>query len=102
MPPEGEVMAKDLDELLGALKAQPFDASLDSLETGVWSRVEAHRRAQTEGGGLKVQLAVAVAALVMGAVVGGTMVERPVERSEMVVLSEDAVLAPSVAVEGGA
>jgi hypothetical protein len=93
----------DLDNLLGALKASSTEASLDGLEAGVWARVEAARRAQAAGaGGLRMQLAVAAAALLVGAVVGGVTAERRPVRSEMVVLSEDAGLAPSVAVEGGA
>ena len=93
----------DLDDLLGALKARPVDVSLDGLEAGVWTRVEDERRARAAGGGgLRVQLAVAVAALLVGAVVGGVAADRSPARSEMVVLSEDAGLDPSVAVEGGA
>ena len=93
----------DLDDLLGALRASPVEASLDGLEAGVWARVEETRRAQAAGaGGLRVQLAVGVAALLVGAVVGGVTAERRPVRSEMVVLSEDAGLAPSVAIEGGA
>jgi hypothetical protein len=97
-------MAKqDLDDLFGALRAERLDASLDGLETAVWARVAADRRAQAAaGGGLRMQLAVAVAALAMGVVVGGVTAGRSPSRSEMVVLSEDAGLAPSVAVEGGA
>jgi hypothetical protein len=96
-------MAKDLDDLLGALSVAPVDGALDDLESGVWARVEQARRAQAmAGGGMKMQLAVAVAALAMGAVVGGVSAERRPARSEMVVLSEDAGLAPSVAIEGGA
>jgi hypothetical protein len=96
-------MAKDLDHLLGALRAAPIDAPLDGVESGVWARVEERRRAQAQaGGGLRMQLAVAVAALAMGAVVGGVAAEKRPTRSEMVVLSEDAGLAPSVAIEGGA
>ena len=96
-------MARDnLDDLLGALRQRPLEASLEGLESSVWARVEQTRRAQANGGGLQVQLAVAVIALVMGAVLGGVTADRSPVRSEMVVLSEDARLAPSVAVEGGA
>lgn len=95
-------MAKELDELLGALKAAPDHAALDGLEAGVWARVKARRERALAGGDLRMQFAVAVAALVMGAVVGGVTADRTPARSEMVVLSEDASLAPSVAVEGGA
>jgi hypothetical protein len=93
----------DLDDLLGTLRASPANAALDGLEAGVWARVDDARRAQAAGpGGLRMQLAVAVAALAIGAVVGGVTADRRPVRSEMVVLSEDAGLAPSVAVEGGA
>jgi hypothetical protein len=93
----------DLDDLLGALKASPADASLEGMEAGVWARVEDRRRAQSlGGGGLRMQVAVAVIALAMGAVVGGVTADRRPARSEMVVLSDDASLTPSVAVEGGA
>jgi hypothetical protein len=95
-------MAKDLDQLLGALRAAPDEAALDGLEQDVWARVKARREQALAGGGLRVQLAVAAVALVMGAVVGGATAQRTPARSEMVVLSEDASLAPSVAVEGGA
>lgn len=96
-------MARELDDLLGALRAAPLDASLDGLEAGVWSRIEEQRRARASaGGGLSTQFAVAVAALVMGAVMGGAVAERRPGAAEAVVLSEDAHLAPSVAIEGGA
>jgi hypothetical protein len=64
--------------------------------------VKDRRERALAGGDQRMQLAVAVAALVMGAVVGGVTADRTPARSEMVVLSEDASLAPSVAVEGGA
>ena len=99
-------MAKDLDDLLGALSVAPTygagEASLDGLEAGVWAKVDQTRRAQAAGGGVRVQLAVAVAALAMGAVVGGVAVDRQPVRSEAALLSEDAGLAFSVAIEGGA
>lgn len=97
-------MAKDIDALLGELRAVSIEPRLDDLESGVWARVEADRRerALAGGGGVRMQLAVAVAALALGAVVGGVAAERQPGRSEMVVLSEDAGLAPSVAIEGGA
>ena len=99
-------MAKDLDDLLGALSVAPAygggEAALDGLEAGVWARVDQARRAQAAGGGVKMQLAVAAAALVMGAVVGGVAVDRQPVRSEAALLSEDAGLAFSVAIEGGA
>ncbi len=95
-------MAKEnLDELLGALRDRPVKASLDGLESAVWARIEESRRAQGSGG-FGVQLAAVAMALALGVVVGGVTAERRPIRSEMVVLSEDASLAPSVAVEGGA
>ncbi len=98
-------MAKDLDDLLGALSAAPThagDASLDGLEAGVWAKIDQTRRAQAVGGGVRVQLAVALVALAMGAVVGGVAGDRQPVRSEAALLSEDAGLAFSVAIEGGA
>jgi hypothetical protein len=93
----------DLDDLLGQLRLSPAGVSLDGLEAGVWGRVEDLRRAQAQGaGGLRVQLAVAVVALLVGAAVGGASVGHHPTRTESVLLSEDASLAPSVAVEGGA
>jgi hypothetical protein len=94
-------MAKTLDDMLGALSAAPMDGALDGLEAGVWAKVDEARRAQAAGG-VKVQLAVAVAALAMGAVVGGVSAEHRPGFSEAALLSEDAALAPSVAIEGGA
>jgi hypothetical protein len=99
----GGCMARtDLDGLLGALKASSMDAALDGLEADVWTRVETARRTQAAGGGVRVQLAVAVAALLVGAVVGGVTAQRQPVRSEMVVLSADGGRAPSGAIEGGA
>lgn len=96
-------MAQNLDALLGTLRASSLDVRLDGLEADVWTRVEADRRARALGdGGLRTQVAVALAALLVGAVVGGASVERRPARNEMVVLSEDAGLTPSVAIEGGA
>lgn len=99
-------MAKTLDDLLGDLSIAPMDKTLDGLEAGVWAKVDDARKAQAAGG-VKVQLAVAVAALAvaalaMGAVVGGVSVEHHPGFSEAALLSEDAALAPSVAIEGGA
>lgn len=96
-------MGTNLDDLLIALKAQPLDVSLDGIEGGVWTRVEAQRRARADTtNGLRVQLAVAVVALLLGAVLGGATANRQPGRNEMVVLSEAGALAPSVALEGGA
>jgi hypothetical protein len=97
-------MANNLDDLLGALSVAPTygagEAALDGLESGVWAKVDQQR--QAAGGGVRVQLAVAVAALAMGAAVGNVAADRQPVRSEAALLSEDAGLTPSVAIEGGA
>ena len=100
-------MKRDLDQMLGALSAAPVDARLDGLESAVFSRIEARRR-DAAGGGLKVQLAAALLALVIGVVVGEVREHQPSRlaqgpgRTEMVVLSDGANLAPSVRLGGGA
>lgn len=96
-------MSTNLDDLLGTLRERPLDVSLDGLEGGVWARVEAQRRARADSaGGLRMQVAVAVVALLLGAVLGGATADRQPGRNEMVVMSEAGALAPSVALEGGA
>jgi len=96
-------MTKGIDELLNQLAAAPEPRSLAGLEPAVWRRIESRRTAATFGGGLRLQMAVAVGALVLGVGVSGAMTgPRGSYPSEMVVLSEDAHLAPSVAVLGGA
>ena len=105
-------MKKDLDQMLGALSAAPLSAAsghhaLDGLEAQVFAKIEARRR-ETAGGGLKVQIAVALMALAIGVVVGEVRERAPSRvaqgpaASEMVVLSDGANLAPSVRLGGGA
>jgi len=103
-------MKRDLDQMLGALSgsasASP-EPQLDGLESAVFARIEARRR-ETAGGGVKVQIAAALLALVIGVVVGEVRERQPARvaqgpvRSEMVVLSDGANLAPSVRLGGGA
>lgn len=93
-------MAADLDDLLSALRAREGDASLNRLEGDVWSRID-RQRSERITGGMGLQAIVAAAALVVGVMVG-VSAERGPSVSEMVVLSEDAGLAPSVVIEGGA
>lgn len=95
-------MRDDVDDLLSALSAQPADHSLSGLEASVFGRIAAQRQAQGLSAGLRMRAGVALAALAIGVVIGGVQSGRNPGRSEMVVLSEDAGLAPSVAIEGGA
>ncbi len=95
-------MAQDIDNLLNALASRPSSRSLAGLEPAVWSRIERDRTESGLGGGLRFQAAVAAGALVLGVLVAGVADREPIQRAEMVVLSEDAGLALSVAVEGGA
>ena len=98
-------MADQVDELLNRLKAQPLDHELDRLEAGVWSRIDRRRGADIFGGrALQVQVAVTCGALLLGLAIAqfagmGAMPE-PLS-SEMIVLSDDSALAPSVRLEGG-
>ena len=98
-------MAKDIDQLLDGLRAGPADAAgLDGLEGAVFSRIAERRRAA--GSGLGVQVGAALAALVIGIVVGEarTQQHQPIGpgASETALLSEDGQLTPSVRLGGGA
>lgn len=96
-------MTDRIDELLGRLKALPRDSELDRLEAAVFSRIDSRTDAFS-GRSLQVQLAVTCGALLLGlAVAQFTGIETmPVPlSSEIVVLSDDSALAPSVLLEGG-
>jgi hypothetical protein len=96
-------MTDRIDELLGRLKALPRDHELDRLESAVFSRLDSRRDAFA-GRTLQVQLAVTCGALLLGlAVAQFARLESmaiPLN-SEIVVLSDDSALAPSVLLEGG-
>lgn len=94
-----------LDEILTRLKTAPPDRSLDRLESAVWARIDSKAQQDIFGGRtLQVQLAVSCAALLLGLLVaqftGVSMMPMPLN-SEIVVLSDDSLMAPSVRLEGG-
>jgi hypothetical protein len=100
---EHEGMTTRIDELLGRLKALPRDHELDRLESAVFARIDAQRDAFA-GKTLHVQLAVTCGALLLGlAVAQFARIETMTMplHSELVVLSDDSALAPSVLLEGG-
>jgi hypothetical protein len=96
-------MTDRIDELLGRLKTLPRDHDLDRLESAVLSRLDSRRDAFA-GRTLQVQLAVTCGALLLGLAVaqlaGIESMAIPLS-SEIVVLSDDSALAPSVLLEGG-
>jgi hypothetical protein len=98
-------MPDRIDGLLARLKAAPPDHDLSRLESGVWSRIHRESRANLYGPRtLPVQLAAACGALLVGlliARVAGYDSMPRVLSSEVVVLSDDSGLAPSVRLEGG-
>jgi hypothetical protein len=98
-------MPDRIDELLGRLRAAPTDERLDRLESAVWSRIERQGRSDVFGGRtFVVQLAVTCGSLLLGVFIaqlaGVPMMPAPLN-SEIVVLSDDSAVAPSVLLEGG-
>ena len=98
-------MTERLDALLNRLKAAPPDHDLTRLEAAVLNRIGRESRADVFGGRtLQVQLAVSCGALLLGLAVaqfaGYGLMPRPLN-SELIVLSDDSAMAPSVRLEGG-
>ena len=98
-------MTYNIDSLLHRLKAAPVDHDLSRVESDVWRRIDAKRGADIFGGhALQVQLAVSCAALFIGLAIAQLAGYGPMPRalnSELVVLSDDSTMAPSVRLEGG-
>ena len=98
-------MADRIDAGLDRLKSAPLDCDLSRLESEVWRRIDGTRSADLFGGRtLQVQFAVSCAALLLGLAIAQLAGEGPMARtpnSEMVVLSDDGAMAPSVRLEGG-
>jgi hypothetical protein len=98
-------MTDQIDSLLHRLKAVPLDRDLSRVESDVWRRIDAKRGADIFGRyTLQVQLAVSCAALFVGLAIaqlaGYGLMPRTLS-SELVVLSDDGAMAPSVRLEGG-
>ena len=98
-------MPDRIDALLNRLKAAPSDRDLSRLEAAVWGRIQRDSRADIFGGRtLQVQLAVTCGALLVGLAIAQLAGYGPMPRplnSELVVLSDDSAMAPSVRLEGG-
>lgn len=95
-------MTTKIDEALAVLRDAPADRRLDQLEPAVWARIERQRADASPAGAFRLQLAVAAGALVLGVAFAQMTVVKPKPPSEAVLLSEDASLAPSIRLEGGA
>jgi hypothetical protein len=94
-----------IDEALNRLRDAPANDRLDRLESAVWSRIEKQSVSDVFGGRtLQVQLAVSCGALLLGVLVaqlaGVELMPMPLS-SEVIVLSDDSAVAPSVLLEGG-
>jgi hypothetical protein len=94
-------MTDRLDDRLAALAAVDAAPALDGLEARVWAEVKARKTAAGLGSaGLRVTLT--LAALALGLALGALHPSRPAHLSELGLLSEDGLLAPSVRLGGGA
>jgi len=98
-------MNDNLDRAFHRLRAVPVGRNLGRLEADVWAKVDRRKRQDLFGGRtLQIQLAVSCAALLLGILVaryaGMSFMPMPLN-SELVVLSDDGALAPSVLLEGG-
>ncbi len=94
-------MPDPLDERLDALASVRLYAPLDGLEDRVGRALQI-RQAGAQTPGLQIRIAVTVAALAAGLAFGAFNAARPSHLSEMGVLSEDGLLAPSIRLGGGA
>lgn len=90
-----------LDRMLAALRAQPGDPRLASLEPRVWQRVAARAAPSSWGRQLRWQGTAVAMAMSLGAVIGGAAAAKSGEPREMAVFSTDAALAPSTILAGG-
>lgn len=95
-------MANTIDDLLMGLRDAAPDRRLDQLEPAVWSRIDRLRANRAPAGSLRMQFAVAAGALVIGLAVGQAAVRPAPAPSEAVLMPDDAMLAPSIRLEGGA
>jgi hypothetical protein len=96
-------MPDHLDLLLKQLKSVAVDDNLAGLEDAVARRLQ-RSAVLSPANGLKVQLIVVCGALVLGLAIAQlsrlNIMPEPLS-SEMIVLSDDSALAPSVRLEGG-
>jgi hypothetical protein len=95
-------MPRSIDDELAALAGHAPAAALDGLEDQVWAKLQA-RKAAAGAGSVGVRAALTLAALAIGLAFGALHPQTaPAHLSEMGVLSEDGLLAPSIRLGGGA
>jgi hypothetical protein len=97
-------MATELDHLLGQLRCRDAGNDLPGLESAVLSRIAAEQASRVPAAGLKFQAAVVCTALLLGLAIAELKAITPLRaavNSEVVVLSDDGGLAPSVRLGGG-
>jgi hypothetical protein len=103
--PKGENgMTGQIDKGLKLLRNQGAEYRLDGLEREVRRRIEAGKAEAAGGQTWSMQLAVTAGSLLIGVFVaqlaGVSMMPEP-PSSEIIVLSDDSAIAPSVILEGG-
>jgi hypothetical protein len=77
-----------LDHLLAEIGGSAIDRSLEGVEAGVWARIETgHRAAVGNGALLRVQLAVAVATMIIGLAIGSFTVGRASSNQPLPILN---------------
>jgi hypothetical protein len=96
-------MTERINKLLDGLAARGPDRDLSRLESAVWERID-RRRDAFGGRALPIQIAATCGALLMGLAIaqmaGSAIMPQPLS-SELIVLSDDSAMAPSVRLEGG-
>jgi hypothetical protein len=99
------MMSSHVDELLGELRSRACDRELSGLEEAVSRKIARAQALRAQpGSGLGFQIAVVCVALFLGlavAEVSGYSAIPQRLNSEIVVLSDDGTLAPSVRLGGG-
>ncbi len=97
-------MTGEIDKGLGLLRNQGAEYRLDGLEREVRRRIEAGKAEAAGGQTWPMQLAVTCGSLLIGVFVAqlaGVSVMPEPPSSEVIVLSDDSSVAPSVILEGG-
>lgn len=87
----------ELDEMLAALRSQPADRRLDSLEPAVWTRLQGQTAPGVTAGW---RAAMAALALGLGAAVGAASASAAAPSDAMAAFSSRAAFAPSTLLEG--
>lgn len=96
-------MPRDVDYLLSQLRTREFDADLSGLEASVSARIAREQLVGKTSASWKLQLAVVATSVLLGLAVAdfrGYLSGPQMMSSELVVLSDDGALAPSVRLGG--